>query len=81
VARIGRLFDDGRLVTVTGPGGAGKTRIALASAAALADRMPDGVWLVELAALCDPAEVRTRRSPRWESATARCALIEVLRVV
>jgi predicted ATPase len=57
VARIGKLLDEVRLVTLTGPGGGGKTRLALASAAAAAGRMRDGVWLVELASLGEPAEV------------------------
>lgn len=41
----------GRQVTLTGPGGVGKTRLALAAAAALTGEFPDGTWLVELAAL------------------------------
>ncbi|WP_345353183.1 BTAD domain-containing putative transcriptional regulator [Rhodococcus olei] len=43
-----------RLVTLTGTGGVGKTRLALAAAEAAADRFPDGVWLVELAELRRP---------------------------
>src|SRR6185295_198519 len=43
-----------RLVTLTGAGGAGKTRLALEVASRLVDAFPDGVWLVELAALSDP---------------------------
>jgi non-specific serine/threonine protein kinase len=46
-----------RLVTVTGPGGAGKTRLAGEVASRVADRFADGVWLAELAAVRDPAQV------------------------
>ncbi|MEU6826760.1 BTAD domain-containing putative transcriptional regulator [Streptomyces atriruber] len=49
VARIRDLIRAGRLVTLTGPGGVGKTRLALESAAGLAGEFPDGVWLAELA--------------------------------
>ena len=49
--------DDVRLVTLTGPGGTGKTRLALQSAASAADAFPGGVWWVPLAALRDPALV------------------------
>lgn len=44
-----------RLVTLTGPGGVGKTRLALAAADGLASRFPDGVILVELAAVAPDA--------------------------
>jgi predicted ATPase len=46
-----------RLVTLTGVGGVGKTRLALEVAAHLADEFPDGIWLFELAAVTDPAAV------------------------
>jgi predicted ATPase/DNA-binding CsgD family transcriptional regulator len=59
VAAVRRLLLDaeGRLVTLTGTGGCGKTRLALRLAGDLLDVFPDGVWLVELAPLSDPALV------------------------
>jgi predicted ATPase/DNA-binding CsgD family transcriptional regulator len=54
---IADLLDQHRLVTVTGPGGAGKTRLASQVAEQVASRFADGVWLVELAAVRDAALV------------------------
>jgi predicted ATPase/class 3 adenylate cyclase/DNA-binding CsgD family transcriptional regulator len=52
-ADVRALIEHSRLVTLTGPGGAGKTRLALQVAAELLDGTGDGVWLVELAAVTD----------------------------
>ncbi|MGH3519035.1 MAG: ATP-binding protein [Haloechinothrix sp.] len=55
VADIKRMLSASRLVTLTGVGGAGKTRLSLRVAADLHRAFPDGVWFVELAALEDQA--------------------------
>jgi predicted ATPase/DNA-binding SARP family transcriptional activator len=57
VARIGKSLEQNRLVTLVGPGGAGKTRLASEAAAKIVDEAPDGIWLVELASVSDPADV------------------------
>jgi predicted ATPase/DNA-binding SARP family transcriptional activator len=57
MARIGKLLDENRLVTLVGPGGAGKTRLAVEAAAMLLDDVPDGIWFVELATVTDAADV------------------------
>jgi predicted ATPase len=57
VAEIEAAVRAHRLVTLTGVGGVGKTRLALEVAAGLADEFPDGVWVFELAAVADPASV------------------------
>ncbi|WIV53248.1 ATP-binding protein [Amycolatopsis nalaikhensis] len=57
VAEVKHLLTRARLVTLTGVGGVGKTRLAVQTAAGLVRAFPDGVWLVELAGLQDPALV------------------------
>src|SRR5262245_27253445 len=52
-----RLFSRTRLLTLTGPGGCGKTRLAVSAAADLGADFSDGGWLVEFASLSDPALV------------------------
>ena len=54
---VAGLLAEYRLVTVTGPGGAGKTRLAGQVAREVADRFADGAWLAELAPVRDPAQV------------------------
>jgi predicted ATPase/DNA-binding CsgD family transcriptional regulator len=54
---LARLLRGGRHVTVTGPGGVGKTRLALRAAADAADRYQDGICLVELCGLTDPGQL------------------------
>jgi predicted ATPase/class 3 adenylate cyclase len=54
---VRRLLSASRCLTLTGSGGAGKTRLALQVAAEALEEFPDGVWLVELAVLSDPTLV------------------------
>ncbi len=57
VGEIAELVRSNRLVTLTGVGGVGKTRLALEVGAEVAGEFSDGVWLIELASLSDPASV------------------------
>jgi predicted ATPase/class 3 adenylate cyclase/DNA-binding NarL/FixJ family response regulator len=57
ISELKQLLTKDRLVTISGAGGLGKTRLALHLAADLIDGYPDGVWLVELGALFDPSLV------------------------
>jgi predicted ATPase len=54
LTEIAELVRKQRLVTLTGPGGSGKTRLALQVAARLAEEYADGVWWVSMAAISDP---------------------------
>jgi non-specific serine/threonine protein kinase len=57
VREVAGLLGECRLVTVSGPGGVGKTRLAGEVAGLVAGRFADGAWLAELAAVRDPAQV------------------------
>ena len=57
LVQLAGILRDARLVTVTGTGGVGKTRLAVKLAAELGERSPDGAWLCELAAASDNASM------------------------
>ena len=59
VVEVRRAISQARLVTLTGPGGTGKTRLALEAAAAASGSIPDGVWFVALATITDPSLLAT----------------------
>ena len=54
LTEVKRLLSSARVITLTGPGGIGKSRLALRAAHGLGRHFPDGVWLVELAELDSP---------------------------
>src|SRR4051812_46673142 len=57
IEQIGELLGRSRLVTLLGPGGAGKTRLAREAVAGWVERVEDGVWMVELAPVTAEAEI------------------------
>jgi len=61
-----KLLEASRLVTITGTGGCGKTRVALAVAEELVDRYDDGVWFVDLAAASSPGASSVHAAPPHE---------------
>jgi predicted ATPase/class 3 adenylate cyclase/predicted negative regulator of RcsB-dependent stress response len=84
IAEVKRLLSSSRLVTLTGPGGTGKTRLALQVAGELLESYPDGVWFVELAPLADAAlipatTVASLRINNMPGLPHRQALFEFLR--
>src|SRR4051794_17298179 len=59
LAVLQKLLGDTRMLTLTGPGGCGKTRLALELAARVVEQHPDGTWFVDLSAVADPKAVPT----------------------
>jgi hypothetical protein len=81
VRDVARLLAKCRLVTVTGSGGSGKTRLASEVAGQVAGRFADGVWLAELAAVravlgrCGPSSRRAPGGPRSRQRAGRSAIL------
>ena len=73
------LLREGRLLTLTGAGGSGKTRLALRVARQEVVNYPDGVWLLELAPLADPALVETSLAAALGMRQQAGLLIEALK--
>lgn len=84
VEELQALLEKNRLVTLTGSGGTGKSRLGLQAAANTLERYPDGVWLVELAPTSDPGLVvstvaETLGVKEAPGTTVQQALIEYLK--
>jgi predicted ATPase/DNA-binding CsgD family transcriptional regulator len=84
IERVKKLLLISRLVTLTGAGGVGKTRLALAVASQMLDEFKDGIWLVELAPLGDPEIIPETIAAVFEvrsdqNRSLRTALLDYLR--
>jgi predicted ATPase/class 3 adenylate cyclase len=62
---VAELVGSARLVTLTGAGGTGKTRLSIQAASQVHDRFPDGVWMAELAPISDPGRVINEIAELW----------------
>src|SRR5215203_6095255 len=79
LAEVKRLLENNRLLTLTGSGGCGKTRLALVVASEMVEGFEDGVWMVDLAPLADPALVpRAVASTLGAREQPGCSLTEAL---
>jgi predicted ATPase/DNA-binding CsgD family transcriptional regulator len=78
IEKVGGLLAHHRLVTVTGPGGVGKTRLAAEVLRRVDERFADGVWVVELAAVQDPALVPAAMATVLDLRSAGVPLIDAL---
>ena len=84
LTRLAAVLAESRLVTIVGPGGVGKTRVALAAAAQAATGYRDGPWIVELSGLRDPELLPNTVAsvlglPEQDARSALAALLEYLR--
>jgi predicted ATPase/class 3 adenylate cyclase len=84
IGEVTELLQKARLLTITGPGGTGKTRLALRVAAAQLGRIPDGVFFVDLSAVTDaalvPADILAAlRIPEIPGTDPRTTLVDHLR--
>ena len=73
LAQLREAVRSSRLITLTGAGGAGKTRLAVEAAAALRQEHPDGAWLVELAGVTEPGGVVPAAAAALGAAAAAAA--------
>jgi predicted ATPase/class 3 adenylate cyclase/DNA-binding CsgD family transcriptional regulator len=83
IDEVHRLLLDNRLVTLTGAGGAGKTRLSVEVASRLSDEFPDGVWWIDFAPVADPAvvPVAVARTLGLPDQTGRTPIETVLRFI